>query len=84
MEVKKNGPNQGAQPTSEDLKIRVLEAKKLLPGSGVTSLFFHYFKDEDNDAKARAKLNNILQARITDEATTVKLEKLVELLKNEN
>ena len=69
-------------PLSEDLKIRVLEAKKRLPKSGVTSLFFHYFGDEFNDSvKNKSRLNNVLQTRITDENLTKKLEALVELLK---
>ncbi len=70
-----------AQPLSEDLKIRVLEAKKKLPKSGVTSLFFHYFKDEFNDStKNKSRLNNVLQCRITDEEITKKLERLAVLL----
>ena len=67
-----------------NLKIRVLEAKKDLPKSGVTSLFFHYFKDEYKDTKKnRAKLNNVLQTRTTDEKITLKLERLVQLLINQ-
>lgn len=70
-------------PTSDDLKIRVLEAKKELPRNGVTSLFFHYFKKDYTDSvKNKSRLNNVLQTRITDEDITKKLEQLVELLKN--
>jgi len=70
-------------PLSEDLKIRVLNAKKELPKSGVTSLFFHYFKNEFNEStKNKYRLNNVLQVRITDKNITQKLEQLVELLKN--
>lgn len=71
-----------AAPLSEDLKIRVLNAKKELPNSGVTSLFFHYFEDDYKPTlKNKSRLNNVLQARITDEPITVRLEQLVELLK---
>ncbi len=71
------------QPLRSDLKIRVLEAKKNLPKSGITSLFFHYFKDSYNDTvKNRSRLNNVLQVRTTDEEITIKLEKLCELLIN--
>lgn len=70
-----------AIPLSEDLKIRVLEAKKKLPKSGITSLFFHYFAESfPETVKNRSRLNNVLQARITDETITKKLEKLVEIL----
>jgi len=70
-----------SEPLKEDLKIRVLEAKKKLPKSGVTSLFFHYFKESFNDSiKNKSKLNNVLQLRITDENITKKLEELVELI----
>jgi len=70
-----------AQPVSEDLKIRVLEAKKKLPKSGVTSLFFHYFKEEFTESvKNKSRLNNVLQCRITDEEITKKLERLAVLL----
>lgn len=69
------------EPISEDLKIRVLNAKKRLPKSGVTSLFFHYFADDYVDnLKNKSRLNNVLQVRITDEDITKKLEKLVEIL----
>jgi hypothetical protein len=72
-------------PLKEDLKIRVLNAKKMLPRSGVTSLFFHYFKDNFNDSvKNKSKLNNVLQIRITDQEITEKLEELVELLTSQN
>lgn len=69
-------------PLSEDLKIRVLNAKKELPKSGITSLFFHYFKDFKDTVKNRSKLNNVLQTRTTDENITEKLERLVQLLIN--
>lgn len=72
-----------ALPSSSDLKMRILKAKESLPKSGVTSLFFHYFKNEYSDSvKNKSKLNNVLQTRITDEDITKKLESLVELLKN--
>ncbi len=68
-------------PTSDDLKIRVLQAKKDLPKSGVTSLFFHYFTNYKDTVKNRSRLNNVLQTRLTDEDITEKLEQLVDLLK---
>lgn len=69
------------EPISEDLKIRVLQAKKKLPKSGVTSLFFHYFADEYVESvKNKSRLNNVLQIRVTDEDITKKLERLVEIL----
>lgn len=70
-----------ALPQSSELKIRVLEAKKKLPKSGVTSLFFHYFsKDYTDTVKNKSRLNNVLQSRLTDEDITIKLEELVVLL----
>lgn len=70
-----------AAPLSSDLKIRVLKAKKLLPASGVTSLFFHYFKEDYTESvKNKSRLNNVLQTRITDEDITKKIEELVVLL----
>lgn len=72
-----------ALPQSGDLKIRIIEAKKLLPKSGVTSLFFHYFKKDYKDTvKNKSRLNNVLQSRLTDEDITIKLEELVVLLTN--
>lgn len=65
---------------SLDLKKRVIEAKKNLPKSGITSLFFHYFEIEANN-RNKAKLSNVLQLRIASEPITNKLEELVELLK---
>jgi hypothetical protein len=74
-----------AKPKSEDLKIRVLEAKKQLPRNGVTSLFFHYFKNSYKDTvKNKSRLSNVLQTRITDEAITLKLEELVLHLTNKS
>lgn len=82
MAKKPNRKEKETQPLSEDLKIRVLNAKKSLPSSGVTSLFFHYFKKDYKDTvKNKSRLNNVLQTRITDQAITEKLEELVELLK---
>tara|TARA_R110000744_G_scaffold121116_2_gene225554 strand:- start:22742 stop:22993 length:252 start_codon:yes stop_codon:yes gene_type:complete len=79
--MKKTRFEKEGEPLKEDLKIRVLNAKKELPRSGVTSLFFHYFKDSFNDSiKNKSKLNNVLQLRVTDEEITEKLEELVELL----
>lgn len=69
------------EPLSDDLKARVLLAKKLLPKSGLTTLFWHQFKDEINDSvKNKSKLSNVLQCRVTDELMTNKLEELAKLL----
>jgi hypothetical protein len=81
MAKKQTRKEKEAQPLSEDLKIRVLTAKKSLPSSGVTSLFFHYFKEEYLPSiKNKSRLNNVLQARVTDENITIRLEQLVTLL----
>lgn len=73
-----------AQPLKEDLKIRVLAAKKKLPLHGISALFFHQFgKDYTDTVKNRSKLNNVLQSRTTDQDITEKLETLVELLNKE-
>lgn len=64
-----------------DLKMRVLKAKSNLPKSGVTSLFFHFFKDEYRDTKYnRDRLTNVLQSRVVDKEITENLESLVVLL----
>ena len=80
-EKKPTRKDKEATPIRDDLKIRVLNAKKHLPKSGVTSLFFHYFGDEYiENFKNKARLNNVLQVRTTDENITEKLEKLVAIL----
>lgn len=67
--------------SANDLKKRVLDAKENLPKSGITSVFFHYFKEEYPETKeSRSRLNNVLQLRVTDEGITEKLEQLVKLL----
>jgi hypothetical protein len=76
---KKTRKEKESEPLKEDLKLRVLEAKKNLPKSGITSLFFHYFDYTDN-IKNKSKLNNVLQIRATDEDITIKLEELVKLI----
>jgi hypothetical protein len=80
---KKTLAEKQAEPISEDLKIRILEARKKLPKSGVSTLFFHYFDAEYLDTvKNRSKVNNVLQCRQTDADVTAKIEKLVELLEH--
>jgi translation initiation factor 2 beta subunit (eIF-2beta)/eIF-5 len=70
-------------PQSGELKIRVIKAKLLLPKSGITSLFFHYFQNEYKETvKNKSRLNNVLQSRLTDKDITEKLEELVVLLTN--
>jgi hypothetical protein len=69
-----------AAPLSEDLKIRVIQAKKRLPVHGLTALYFHYFTCVNDTVKNRSKLSNVLQTRATDETTTNNLEDLVKIL----
>ena len=66
-------------PIREDLKIRVLNAKKALPSSGVTSFFIELYPQYDN-VKGRSLLSNVLQSRSTDSDITEKLEKLVSII----
>ena len=63
----------------DDLKIRVLQAKKKLPAHGLTTLYFHVFKVLPTD-KEKSKINNVLQLRTSDPEVTENLEKLVEIL----
>ena len=65
----------------DEIKIRVLEAKKFLPSSGITSLFFHHFTDVKKNYKNKVKLTNVLQLRTVDLDFTEKIESLVELIK---
>lgn len=71
-----------ALPLNEDLKIRVLNAKKALPKSGITSFFLQLNPEFDN-VKDRSLLNNVLQSRSTDERITERLERLVEIMQKE-
>lgn len=72
------------KPLSDDLKLRVLKAKKNLPRSGIIPLFFHYYSEEYKETvKTKSRVNNVLQTRITDEDITIKLEELVTLLKKQ-
>jgi phosphotransacetylase len=71
-----------ALPLNEDLKIRVLNAKKALPKSGITSFFLQLNPEFDN-VKGRSLLNNVLQSRSTDERITERLERLVEVMQKE-
>ncbi|QCW20359.1 hypothetical protein [Flavobacterium phage FPSV-S1] len=71
-----------ALPLNEDLKIRVLNAKKLLPKSGITSFFLQLNTEFDN-VKGRSLLNNVLQSRSTDLLITEKLEKLAEIMQTQ-
>ena len=71
-----------ALPLNEDLKIRVLNAKKLLPKSGITS-FFLQLNPEFDTVKGRSLLNNVLQSRSTDLLITEKLEKLADIMQTQ-
>lgn len=70
--------------SKENLKIRVLNAKGKLPKSGLTNLFFHYFKGVKKNDVNKVRLTNVLQTRVSDQEFTEKLEELVDLLSNEN
>lgn len=63
----------------DELKKRVIEAKRQLPPF-FGGTFLHVFPEYQND-KGRTKLTNVLQLRASDEQITEKLEKLVEILK---
>lgn len=66
---------------STELKRRILDAKENLPKSGITSLYFHYYKDEVKaTSKNVQRLSNVLQLRVVDEDITKKVEALVLLL----
>jgi len=67
--------------SSTSLKRRILNAKEKLPKSGITSVYFHYYKDEvPATAKNAQRLSNVLQLRVTDEKITERIEALVVLL----
>ncbi len=70
------------KPPREDLLKRVIEAKKLLPKSGITSFFLQLNPDYDN-TKGRSRLANVLQFKITDEDVTIKIEALAKLMNTE-
>lgn len=65
---------------TNDLKSRVIEAKRNLPNV-IIPTFLHVFP-ELNTYKGRSRLTNVLQLRIADEDITQKLERLIEILKN--
>lgn len=70
-----------SEPLREDLKIRVMEARKKLPTSGVTSFFLKLYPEYDN-VKKRSLLGNVLQGRSTDLDVTEKLEKMVIIIES--
>jgi hypothetical protein len=65
----------------DDLKKRVIEAKKLLPPF-FGSTFLHVYPEYQTE-KGRTKFTNVLQLRSSDVEITEKLEKLIEIL-NQN
>jgi hypothetical protein len=69
------------QPTDHSLKIRVINAKLLLPKSGITTLLVFQFPELDT-VKKRSLMSNVLQLRQTDADITEKLEALVLTLQN--
>lgn len=64
---------------TDDLKQRVIKAKKDLPPYFVGT-FLHVFP-EYQSYKGKSRVTNVLQLRVADEEITGKLEKLVEILK---
>ena len=63
------------QPLNDQLKIRIIEVKKKLPTSGITSLLI--FKHPELDTiKNKSLIANVLQLRTTDQGITEKLETL--------
>lgn len=70
-----------SKPVCDALKVRVMDAKKKLPTSGITSLLvFRY--PELGTVKGKSLIGNVLQLRQTDEEITNKLEALVIHLEN--
>jgi hypothetical protein len=69
-------------PVDDSLKIRVINAKALLPKSGITSLLVFQFPELDT-IKKRSLMANVLQLRTTNAGITEKLEALVLTLKSE-
>ncbi len=70
-------------PADDSLKVRVINAKALLPKSGITSLLIFQFPELDT-VKKRSLMSNVLQLRTTDLNITEKLEALVKTLQNSN
>lgn len=70
-------------PADDSLKVRVINAKALLPKSGITSLLIFQFPELDT-VKKRSLMSNVLQLRTTDLNITEKLEALVQTLQNSN
>ena len=70
-------------PADDSLKIRVINAKALLPKSGITSLLIFQFPELDT-VKNKSLMSNVLQLRTTDLKITEKLEALVVTLQNSN
>ena len=66
----------------DELKKRVINAKKQLPSS-IVPLFIHMFPDFDT-YKKKSRISNVLQLRIHDLEITEKLEQIVEHLKFDN
>lgn len=63
---------------TDDLKQRVIKAKKDLPPYFMGA-FLHVFP-EYQDQKGKSRVTNVLQLRVADEEITGKLEKLVNIL----
>jgi len=70
-----------SKPLNDELKIRVINVKKKLPTSGITSLLIFKYPELDN-VKKRSQISNVLQLRQTDQDITEKLETLAETLTN--
>lgn len=68
-----------ADPTTNELKTRVIAVKELLPKSGITSFLINIYP-EYNNVKGRSLLSNVLQLRQADLQVTERLEKLAKTL----
>jgi hypothetical protein len=66
----------------DELKQRVINAKKVLPHS-IVSMFAAKFP-EYGSYKKRSRVANVVQLRIADVEITEKIEQLVEYFKSEN
>ena len=75
MKKKPTAEEKKRLPTDDSLKIRVINAKALLPKSGITSLLVYQFQYLDT-VKKRSLIANVLQLRTTDLDITEKLEDL--------
>ena len=82
MKKKPTADEKKRLPADDSLKLRVINAKALLPKSGITSLLVYQFSALDT-VKKRSLIANVLQLRSTDQDITEKLEDLAKQLNEE-